>query len=74
MMNGSWVISQGIVAPWRAEVKCEMYDRGQWVVKAVKTYLDFCLDLHNPLEPGYFSTKFLPECPIKAGVWKLFKI
>ena len=68
MMNGSWVFSQGLAAPWRAEIQCQMYDRGEWVVRAVKTYFDLCLGLHNPLETGYFITKFIPACPIKVDV------
>jgi hypothetical protein len=68
LINGTWKFLKEVTRPWYQEVRLEMYDRGEWLLKAKKTYFDMCNDIHNTFEPGHFLTKFFPACPIQAGV------
>ena len=49
----------------------EHYIRGEWLVQAYdRHYKDFCESIKNPVEPWYYATKDLKQCPIPGGVSK----
>lgn len=75
VMNGTLKINRQFNPPIKAEYQLQLYDRGEWILKAKKSFLNACPDIKNPASPAYFFHKFLPNCPIPKGVSsKKFKL
>lgn len=67
-INGTLKINKIIQEPLRVVFDFKRYFRGQWVLELKKTYDNLCPDLHDPMSMVSFFTKYLPKCPMEAGV------
>uniref|UniRef100_A0A336LST0 CSON003010 protein n=1 Tax=Culicoides sonorensis TaxID=179676 RepID=A0A336LST0_CULSO len=73
--NGTVKFLKDIKSPWKVNFTTERMMNGVWQKGDVKRVMDdFCISKKNPSEPSYIVSKYIKDCPIKAGDIQEFKM
>lgn len=67
--NGTWKFVKELKKPWKAHLRLEKYERGEWLVQALdKDYDDFCEEIHKLGTPWAYAFEDKDKCPVAVGV------